>query len=303
MNGYLDALLGFIGFGCYQIPLRFSKVKGLGFLSFIGIGILLVDIIFIRQFLELWKDPVWFWGSIFSGMLWALGQGFANLSLEELSLAKGSVLFNLNTLGNILVGVFLFGEVTGFSKDLFLILGTGLLLAGAIIVSVSEADNHKEGNLKVGVLLALLAAIFWGIYFAPIKALQISSQLKWPWLLKWEALNPTSNPSTLLVLSGLMMGAGITAFFFGIHGLLKGGYREVGLGAGSAILWAFGMIFSLKAIDILGLAKAIPIINSNVLLYAAWSFFVFKELPKSQIKRVVLGSILVIGGILLLSLS
>ena len=64
-----------------------------------------------------------------------------------------------------------------------------------------------------------------------------------------------------------------------------------------------GTVFFLLSIGELGLARAVPIINSNALVYAAWSLFVFKELPLSQGPKVIGGTLVVVLGIVFLALA
>jgi len=57
----------------------------------------------------------------------------------------------------------------------------------------------------------------------------------------------------------------------------------------------------IEGIETLGLAKTVPIVNANVLVYAAWSLFVFKELPLSQATRVLGGCLAIALGLALMA--
>jgi glucose uptake protein GlcU len=138
--------------------------------------------------------------------------------------------------------------------------------------------------------LALGAGLFWGAYFVPIKIAPL--------------LDPASDLSSLTFLSGLALGGcfpGFVLWFF-----QRGKARDIkSFSAGflSAALWVGGMAFFLLAIQWLGLSRAVPIVNANSLVYAGWSLLVFKEIPFSQTPKVLGGTLLALGGIILLARS
>lgn len=275
--------------GSYMVPVRFSKAKGMDFFPFMALGILGMDLLFFRNGLrELAAQPGAFGLALLSGLLWAFGQLFANAALEEISLAKGTLLFSVNTLINILIGIIVFKETSG-PKDLGLIAGGGLLLfAGAWLVSIAQPAASQTENLKKGLPLALGAGFFWGIYFLPLKSAPL--------------VNPAYALSSLTFLSGMALGGCLPGLAIALLQRGKGwGAKSFFAGILSAALWMGGMAFFLLAIQFLGLARAVPIVNGNSLVYAAWSLWVFKEIPFSQTPKVLGGSLLALAGILLLA--
>jgi drug/metabolite transporter (DMT)-like permease len=288
--GYVYALGAFFCIGSYLVPARFSNNKGLAFFPYMALGMLVLDLFRIDSLKALWAHPLWFWGSIIAGLVWALGQAFGNLALSEISMAKAAVIFNFNSFFNIALGLALFHEASGFRAYGLILAGGLLLFIGAWGVSKASASPAKEGNLKKGIIYSCLASVFWGTYFTPVKALQ--------------TFRSEASLNSMDILSGLMLGGAVTGLLVGFLAVKpKFGLKDVGLGLGTAILWAVGTIFFLLAIDQLGLARAVPIINSNALVYAAWSLFVFKELPLSQGPKVFGGTLIVVLGIVLLALA
>src|SRR5260221_802686 len=150
--GYLYALGAFACIGSYMMPVRCATAKGIAFLPFMGLGMVLIDLFRFNSLLALWDHPHWFWASIVSGLLWVCGQSLANLALEEVSLAKASVLFNFNSFINIAFGLILFKEASGLRSYLFLLAGGLVLFIGAWWVANLSASPAKEGNLKKGIL-------------------------------------------------------------------------------------------------------------------------------------------------------
>jgi glucose uptake protein GlcU len=288
--GYVYAFAAFACIGSYMVPVRFATAKGLGFLPYVGGGILVLDLFRLESLQALWAHPLWFWGTILSGFLWACGQSFANLALEEISLAKASVFFNFNSLINIAIGLIVFKEASGLRAYLLLLAGGILLFLGAWWVARIGAAKSKEVNLKKGLVLSLLTGFFWGVYFTPAKLAQV-----------WD---PQSALSSMDVLSGLALGGALPLALLGFfRRSKKGTVRDMGWGLATAGLWALGMVCFLLAIESLGLSRAVPIVNSSSLVYAGWSLFVFKEFPFSQWPKVLGATLLVVLGVTLMAFS
>ena len=288
--GFLYALGAFFLIGSYLVPVRLATVRGLAFFPVMGMGLLLVDLFLWESLKNLWADPTWFWGSMFSGLLWAIGQGLGNMALEEISLAKAAVFFNFNSFVNIVVGLVMFHEAAGLRAFLLLFAGGLLLFLGAWWVARVTASPSKEGNLKRGLVLSLAAGLFWGVYFAPMRALQV-----------WY---PRPGLTPMDALSGMILGGALAALLTSI--VPKSGrwtWRNGLLGSASAVLWILGTAGFLLAIQSLGLSRAVPIINSNTLVYAGWSLFVFKELPLREWKKISGGTFVVVVGVALMAFS
>jgi len=286
--GYLYAFAAFAFIGSYMVPTRFAKARGSAFLPCMALGLLGLEVFFIEELKVLWANPSWLMASLLTGLLWALGQALANDALEEVSLAKASVFFNINSFINIGMGVLLFQEASGWKAYAFLLAGATLLFLGAKGVAGVAASPSKEGNLRKGIVLSLLAGVLWGVYFAPVQAAQGGSA---------GAFTP------LMALAGMILGGAVPLFLFGswkARGRMAG--KDLGLGLLTAALWMGGTLFFLKANLALGLSRAVPIVNSNVLMYAGWSL-VFKELPLAQWRRVLGGALTVAAGVALMALS
>ena len=225
-----------------------------------------------------------------SGILWACGQGLGNMALEEISLAKAVVFFNFNSFINIAVGLILFKEASGWGAYSVLLAGGILLFLGAWWVARVSATPSREGNLKKGTLLSLAAGFFWGIYFIPVKAMQV-----------WDPEPGLAFPH---VLSGLLLGGAVSAIGFAfIFGPKGWNVRNFVWGLLTAVLWTSGTACFLGSIQTLGLSRAVPMVNANTLVYAAWSLFFFKEFPFSQRPKVLGGTFLVVCGVVLMAFS
>jgi glucose uptake protein GlcU len=253
-----------------------------------GTGMLVGALLLFPKLLDLTSSPLWLGATLLSGLLWCLGQCSANIALEEISLAKGSALFNVNTLINLAAGLLLFGEGARPGSAPWIVSGGLLLFVGAVWVAWAQAAPQKERNLKKGILWSLAASVCWGVYFLPLVALRKQ--------------DPQAAFTTLHLLAGLMAGGGLSALAVGLFPSAKPKWnRDLIWGFLTAALWVAGTGWFLMGISILGLSKTVPVVNANVLVYAAWSLFFFKELPISQATRVLGGCLAIAVGIALIA--
>ena len=288
--GYLFVSGAFLFIGSYMVPVRFASAKGLHFMPFMGLGLLIFDLLRFGSLERVAAHPFWLGACLLSGLLWAAGQVLANMTLEEVSLAKSSVLFNVNSFINIAFGLLAFHEASGLQSYLFLLAGGLVLFAGAWYVAGIAPAPSKEGNLNKGVLYGLLAGVFWGLYFMPVKAVQT-----------WY---PEAGLGSLDILSGLAFGGTFPALLLFLKVPKKEfNARNVTMGMVTALLWAGGTACFLLAIQSLGLSRAVPIVNTSGLVYSLWSLFVFKEFPMSVWPKVLGGALIVAAGAVLTAQS
>jgi glucose uptake protein GlcU len=163
-----------------------------------------------------------------------------------------------------------------------------VVFAGTWWVSRIQASPSNKENLRKGIYLSFLAAVFWGVYFAPLKAIQT-----------WEG---AGSLPVLSLFAGLALGGIFPALLSGLW-IRKTSWspRNIACGMVTTLLWAAGTCFFLLANQLLGLSRAVPIVNSNTLMYAGWSLFVFKELPFRQWPKVLAGTVLVAAGVALMT--
>jgi drug/metabolite transporter (DMT)-like permease len=289
MMGYLYAFLAFLMIGSYLVPLRFARPKGDAFLALMGAGMLACLPFFAPQLAEIARHPLWLGAGILSGMLWAVAQGLANRAVGEVSFAKAVVVFNLNTFVNIAAGLFLFQEAASLKAAATLTAGGVVLFSGAALVAGAQAAPAAEGDRRRGLLLAAAAGLLWGVYFIPMQ-----------WA---KRMAPAPGLGEAHLLAALLLGGSVSAVLLGVRALRRSGAgrRDLAWGAAAAVLWTAGTAFFLLAIREMGLARAVPLINSNTLMYAGWSLFVFRELPLHQSWRVLSGALLAVAGAAILA--
>ena len=289
--GYLYAFMAFLMIGSYLVPLRFARPKGDAFLALMGLGMAASLPFFAPQLVQLVRHPAWLAAGILSGVLWAVAQGLANRAIGEVSFAKAVVVFNLNTFVNIAAGLLLFREAASLHAAIGLVAGGIVLFSGAAVVAGAQASPSMEGDRRQGILLAGGAGLIWGLYFIPLQYV--------------KKLDPAPGLDEMHLLAALLLGGSLAAMAIGARSLRRTTWtrRDLGWGAVSAVLWTVGTAFFLAAIREMGLARAVPLINMNTLMYAGWSLFVFKELPLSQTWRILIGTLLAILGAGVLALA
>lgn len=282
--GYIYVLGAFVLIGSYLVPVRFARAKGDAFLALMGIGLLGCLVVLGPRLMELARHPAWLAAGVFSGVLWAVAQGFANRAVSEIPFAKAVVVFNLNTFVNIAAGILLFREAATAGSAFWLAAGGTVLFIGAVLVSGAQSFASAEGDRRKGIVLSALAGLIWGVYFIPLKYVQ--------------KLAPAPELGETHLLTGLLLGGGLGAVAIGARSLRLSGWRarDLAWGVASGIAWTVGTAFFLAAIRELGLSRAVPLINMNTLMYVGWSLFVFREIPLSQAWRVLAGALVAVLG-------
>lgn len=131
---------------------------------------------------------------------------------------------------------------------------------------------------NLGIVVALGAAIAWGIYPVPFKISKSKNLIQFQ----------------LLTGAGIFLSGLIISLFFG-YSLNLNPY-----GLFSGVLWGIGNAIFLTAIFNLGISKAVPIASSLVILSSfLWGVLVFGEIPSGVtvgflgIGAIILGVILV----------
>ncbi|MDO8576974.1 MAG: GRP family sugar transporter [Candidatus Daviesbacteria bacterium] len=131
---------------------------------------------------------------------------------------------------------------------------------------------------NLGFLAALGAAVAWGSYLVPFKKSKSDN------LIQFQALMGVGIGLSGLILS-ILLGFSIN---FNVYGLTSG------------ILWATANAIFLVAAANLGLAKAVPIASSLVIIFSfLWGALVFHEMPAGIIVG-FLGIGLIILGVVLI---
>jgi drug/metabolite transporter (DMT)-like permease len=230
--------------------------------------------------------------AIVAGMLWAVANALTAFPL-----------WNLNSLVGLFWGWLLFGElpVARERSTVRVVGGVVILLTGACLITWASAQlapaSSTPGRAAAGIIAALGAALLWGTMYVPYRKSYISG------------MNPLSFVAIFTV--GELVTALALACVFG------GGPREVyaQLSAARPVLfwlflggfcWVLGDLFQQYATKYVGIARGIPLSNTNQLWGLAWGVLVFGELQDMGTAgqaMIVAGSVLMACGALAISLA
>ena len=274
---FLYAAFAAVIWGSYLVP--YKKVKANIYYSqlLMCIGIFLSSII-ISVVLEFpWSITIF---GILGGIIWTIGNYFSLSAIEKIGMSRAFPLWTANTLVAFSWGVVVFKELTSTSI-IFGLLGVLFIFTGCFFIGRTKKEEEKS-NI-IGILFALLAAVFFGSVMVPLKIAELSAEeyfLQMSWGILFSSilifLLNREIPSKLYLGKGLMSG----------------------------ILWGLGNFFGTFAIFMLGLSRGVPMTQLSVLVGTSWALFYFKEFDKKkQIVRIIISTLVIITGAFFVSLA
>jgi glucose uptake protein len=271
--GLVSSIGSAVCWGTFFVPVR--KVNVVSILQLqgsTGIGVILFAV------------PIGFlWGfeiipsGLVSGAIWTAGNVLALYSVRLIGLSRTSpFLAGFSIIVSFLWGISFFGEKFNF---IILAVGSvGLLLAGLpFVASASKASTVQ----RKGYFIAAASGIIGGSYVIPMQA-------------------------THTLQSGFFSSS-LSIFIIGIPLLIfsrRWIKKEVVAGIISGSLFNLGSLSVLVAIASIGIAVAYPISQMATLFAVSWGVLYFKEIVhKSNILRVIMGSVMILSGAVLLSIA
>ncbi|HWA26619.1 MAG TPA: GRP family sugar transporter [Lacunisphaera sp.] len=252
-------------------------------------------------FVDVWeKKHLVAWG-LLAGMLWAVANTLTVFAIRDIGLSIAFPLWNVNALIGLFWGWLLFNELRGgAARQRWLVLGGAILIiTGACLTARATLQHSGEAHAAAvrGILAASGAALLWGTMYIPYRKAYISG------------MNPLSF---------------VTIFTFGELGTtfaLGAAYHD-GIGGLTAQLalarpvmfwlflgglcWVLGDLFQHYAAKYVGIARGIPLSNTNQLWGLAWGALVYGELAHLGLSGkayIIGGSLVMMLGVVAISLS
>lgn len=223
-------------------------------------------------------------GSVVSGAFWSLGQLLQYKSYQILGTSKAfAISTGLNLVFNSLFGVIVFGEWNTSAK---LILGFGALaviIAGAAMTAFSE--NKEESNLKIGLIVLIVAAIGFTAYSCAPRFVEAGGV---------EAVFPQA--------IGMMLGSLILSLFEPkeIKKFDKVTFKNMVPG----LSWAIANIGLIYANLLNGVAIGFTISQMCVAISTVCSLLILKEKKsKKELKHIIIGVVLVTIGCIMIGFT
>src|ERR1035441_6376586 len=233
--------------------------------------------------------------AILAGMLWAVANTLTVFAIRNVGLSVAFPLWNTNSLVGLFWGWLLFNELrnSGAKQWLKVLGGAAGIVSGACVrayATTHHAGSGPEGTATLGILAALGAGLLWGTMYIPYRKAYISG------------MNPLSFVTVFTFGELGTVWALAVVFDGGVQGVMSDLAR-----ARPALFWLFlggfcwvlGDLFQNYATKYVGIARGIPLSNTNQLWGLAWGVLVFGELAGQGAMAhtlVVSGSLLMIVG-------
>jgi drug/metabolite transporter (DMT)-like permease len=221
-------------------------------------------------FADLREKPHLMIWAVIAGMLWAVANTLTVFAIRNVGLSIAFPLWNINSLVGLFWGWLLFNELRGA--------GWGRVVGGAVAIVIgacllayatSQKSSAAPGGAALGIVAALTAGLLWGTMYIPYRKAYISG------------INPLSFVTVFTFGELGTVWALAVVFDGGVHGVME----ELGR-ARPALFWLFlggfcwvvGDLFQNYATKYVGIARGIPLSNTNQLWGLAWGVLVFGEL-------------------------
>lgn len=306
--GVLCGLAAGVWLGAAEAP---TKLVDVGFSPF-AISLCMVAGVFVAR----WTFPTLLKGTgyvfadlaakkhlivwaLLAGALWAVANTLTVFAIRDVGLATAFPLWNTNSLIGLLWGRLLFRELegAGAKNTLKVVLGALCIVTAAILLGYSTIHgNHTASpHALQGLLAAAGASLMWGTMYVPYRKAYLSGMNPLSFVTAFTA----GELGTMLLLTWTLDGGRHSSAFQLAHSrqllfwLFLGGF-----------LWVVGDLFQQFATKYLGIARGIPLSNTNQLWGLAWGGLVFGELAsadRSHLVLVLAGSLLMILGALSIS--
>jgi glucose uptake protein len=266
--GFSLALLAMVLFGMYMVPRKVCGLRDFDFVVSMCIGAVLLTqcarlLVHGLDGPEL--SPRGQWLAFSCGPVWSLGILFYTLSVSQMGLSLATPIKNTTAVIGTVLGLVAFSEWQDTNAALAMV-GSLLVVACAIVLGrSSESDCSRSRITPLGVVFALLAAIFFAAYTVPLKLAQREGVDSY-------SLIATMGLGTLL--GGVAL---FVAFSRNRRQWLRFPLRDHLFAMLAGAIWALASITMTEAIRHIGLAITWPVTNLNTIVTVGAGIFVFRE--------------------------
>ena len=239
-----------------------------------------------------------FWLPLAGGVVWTAGSYCVFRASETIGLARAAGTWTpLNIVVAFAWGALLFGELDGFSRARFAVLGVAFLavVAGVLLIAGSREgpsgpprssslppaaaaeSGLRAATTRVGLLWAGAAGILWGSYFVPAQWAAVPAQV-------------SDFPLALGILGGAL------ALALPVGQPVKLGARPASAQLGAGILFGVGNLTLLALVARVGTGTGFTVAQLSLLVNASIGIWVFHVPgPGTRQARKVLAGIVIAG--------
>ncbi len=245
-----------------------------------------------------------FWLPLAGGVVWTAGNYCVFKASETIGLARAAGTWTpLNIVAAFTWGALLFGELDGFSKARFAVLGIAFLavVAGVLLIASSRdgpsgqprsssprpgaaaESGRRAAAARAGLLWAGGAGVLWGSYFVPAQWAAVPAQV-------------SDFPLALGILGAAL------ALALPAGEPVKLGVRATSAQLGAGVLFGIGNLALLALVARVGTGTGFTIAQLSLLVNASVGVWVFHvpEPGTRQARKVLAGIVLAgIGGCLI----
>ncbi len=242
-----------------------------------------------------------FWLPLAGGVVWTAGNYCVFRASETIGLARAAGTWTpLNIIVAFAWGALLFGELDGFSKARFAVLGVAFLavVAGVLLIAGSRdgpsgqpssssprsgaaaESGRRATTAQAGLLWAGAAGVLWGSYFVPAQWAAVPAQV-------------SDFPLALGILGAAL------ALALPAGEPVKLGVRATSVQLGAGVLFGIGNLALLALVARVGTGTGFTIAQLSLLVNASVGVWVFHvpEPGTRQARKVLAGIVLAgIGG-------
>jgi len=310
MLGVVSGLTAGAWLGCAEAPTKFVTAGfspyliSLGFVAGVFVARWTLPLLvkgtgsIARDIREKPHLIVW---AVLAGMMWAVANTLTVFAIRDVGLSVAFPLWNTNGLVGLFWGWVLFNELRDAGRAQWLkVLGgavaivTGACLLAAATTGQAASPGHRAAT---GIVAALGAALLWGTMYIPYRKAYLSG------------MNPLSFV-TVFTFGELGATAALALGFDGGYGHVVAELSQ----ARPALFWLFlggfcwvlGDLFQQYAAKYIGIARGIPLSNTNQLWGLAWGALVFGELSgagRGTRLMVIVGSVTMAAGALAITFA
>ena len=282
--GFSIALLSMVFFGLYMVPRKFSRLRDFDFVLSMCVGAVVTTQV-ARLIAHGGAPPDapadGLWLAFICGPIWALGVLFYTLSVSTMGLALATPIKNTTAVLGTIFGLAIFAEWRE-TNAVYALVGSCLVVLCAVIlarcgrcgesgpVACESRPEVRTVVSALGVLFALLAAVFFAAYTIPMRLSQQAGLDNY----------------TLMAYMGmgtLVGGAGLWGVFSrGRRRWITEPLRDHLYAALAGCIWALATLTMSMGIMRIGLAVTWPVVNLNTIITVAVGVLLFKEISFRQ---------------------
>jgi len=238
--------------------------------------------------------------AILAGMLWAVANTLTVFAIRDVGLSIAFPLWNTNGLVGLFWGWLLFNELrdAGTGQWLKVLGGAVAILTGACLLAAATTNQVSGAHrAAAGIAAALGAALLWGTMYIPYRKAYLSGMnpLSFVTIFTFGELGTTATLALGFDGGLTHVAAELSRARPALFWLFLGGF-----------CWVLGDLFQQYAAKYVGIARGIPLSNTNQLWGLAWGALVFGELNGATAAArtmVILGSLTMAAGALAITFA